>query len=534
MQFNANYYPFPSQRTVVYGRRGMVAASQPLAAQAGLSILQSGGNAVDAAVAAAAALPVVEPTSNGLGGDLFAIVYKDGHMHGLNSSGPAPAHLTPEFVHSQGHKEMPSHGWLPVTVPGIPGGWAALSERFGALSLSDCVEPAAQYAEQGHAVTPVVSHYWRAAVAAFRKMLQGPEFAPWFDTFAPNGEGPKPGDVWQCPDMADTLRGIGATKSRTIYEGEVAQKIAAFAAATGGVITESDLAAFEPEWVQPMSVDYRGYSVWELPPNGQGLVALLALGILDGIDYTDDSVQWTHQMIEAVKLAFADGKAWITDPHEMTINAQQLLTSSYLEQRRNQIGDRAIVCRPGTIDPGGTVYLAAADDQGTMVSLIQSNYMGFGSGIVVPGTGMGLQNRAHTFSLDPNHANYLRPGRRTYHTIIPGFLTKGDQPVGPFGVMGGFMQPQGHVQVLSRSLDQHLNPQAALDAPRFYWEEGCRLQVEQTMPEELVQGLKARGHDITVAQDSGMFGRGQIIWRLPQNVLAGGTESRADGMISVW
>ncbi len=534
MQFDANFYPYPSRRTVVYGRRGMVAASQPLAAQAGLSILQKGGNAVDAAVAAAAALPVVEPTSNGIGGDLFAIVCKDGELHGLNSSGSAPARLTPELVRRSGHPEMPSHGWLPVTVPGIPGGWAALSARFGALSLADCVEPAALYAEHGHAVAPVVSYYWRTAAKRYGELFEGSEFAPWFDTFAPQGTGPQPGEVWTCASMAETLRSIGSSKGHSLYRGQLAQKIAAFAAATGGIIAEEDLAAFEPQWVEPLSVAYRGYTVWELPPNGQGLVALLALGILDGMDYTPDNVQWTHQMIEAVKLAFADGKAWITDPQEMTVTTEQLLAADYLAERRALIGERAATRTPGDVNPGGTVYLATADNQGNMVSLIQSNYMGFGSGIVVPGTGIALQNRAHTFSLDPKDANYLRPGRRTYHTIIPGFLTKDGKPMGPFGVMGGFMQPQGHVQVLSRTLDEQLNPQAALDAPRFYWEDGCSVQVERAMPAHVIEGLQTRGHQLTVANEAGLFGRGQIIWSMPQGVLAGGTEARADGTVAVW
>ena len=344
-----------------------------------------------------------------------------------------------------------------------------------------------------------------------------------------------PGSVWRNSDIAQTLLSIGQSWAQSFYNGDLAEKIGRHAAETGGLLTADDLAAFEPEWVKPMSVVYRNHKVWELPPNGQGLVALMALGILDGVSFNDDPIEWTHQMIEAVKLAFADGKHWITDPEEMTIAPERFLDPAHLAKQRNRIGAQAAVHSPAMINPGGTVYLAAADQDGTMISLIQSNYMGFGSGIVVPRTGIALQNRANTFSLEPDHANYLSPGRRTYHTIIPGFLsTMDDQPIGPFGVMGGFMQPQGHVQVVSRYLDEQYNPQAALDAPRFYWDDGLKVLLESNASSCMIDALRRKWHEVDIAKDVGLFGRGQMIVKHPQNVFAGGTEPRADGAISAW
>ncbi|QQE81091.1 gamma-glutamyltransferase family protein [Alicyclobacillus sp. SO9] len=513
----------------------MVATSQPLAAQAGMDIMKRGGNAVDAAIATAAALTVVEPTSNGIGGDAFAIVWTNGQLHGLNSSGQAPKTLTLEKVKSLGLTEMPKFGWVPVTVPGVPGAWAELSRKFGKLPLHEVLEPAAVLAETGHPVAPTVAKYWQAAFRRYQEVLKGEEFKYWFETFANQGRPPQPGELWASQGHADTLREIGESSAQSFYQGSLAKQIASFAKDTGGFISEEDLGLFQPEWVHPISVRYHGYDVWELPPNGQGLITLMALNILDGYEFPHrEAVETYHRQIEAIKLAFADGKKYITDPHDMTVATKQLLSRKYADERRKIITDTALEPFPGRPDAGGTVYLATADNEGNMVSFIQSNYMGFGSGLVVPGTGIALQNRGHTFSLDDAHLNALRPGKRTYHTIIPGFLTKDGAPVGPFGVMGGYMQPQGHLQVVMNTVDFHMNPQAALDAPRWQWLEGKKCVVERGVPEHLALGLAERGHGIEVANDTGGFGRGQIIWRMGNGVLAGGTEPRADGTIAAW
>lgn len=535
LKFDPLFNPYPSQRMTVYAKNGMVATSQPLAAQAGLEILKKGGNAVDAAVAAAACLTVVEPTSNGLGGDAFALVWSRGRLYGLNASGPAPQSISIETVRQQGYQVMPRYGWLPVTVPGIPAAWAALAERFGSLPLTETLQPAITYAADGYPVSPVTGYYWQRAYEIYKENLKGEEFTHWFTTFAPEGRPPEVGEVWRSPGHAASLRAIAETNARAFYSGELAEAIAKFARETGGLITKADLAAFQPEWVEPIHANYRGYDVWELPPNGQGLVALLALKILEQYeDLIPGDVETYHRQIEAIKLAFADGKAYITDPKEMPVSVEQLLAEGYAQQRRRLITTTALEPSPGAPPRGGTVYLAVADSQGNMVSYIQSNYMGFGSGIVVPETGIALQNRGHTFSLDPNHVNCLRPGKRTYHTIIPGFLTKDGQPIGPFGVMGGFMQPQGHVQVIVNTIDFNLNPQAALDAPRWQWLEGKKVEVESTFPNHVARALAQKGHQVQAALTSGGFGRGQIIWRMPDGTLAGGTEPRTDGTIAAW
>lgn len=533
--FDPLHHPHPSRRLTVYARRGMVATSQPLAAQAGLEVLRRGGNAVDAAVATAAALTVLEPTSNGIGADAFALVWQDGRLHGLNASGPAPAAIDPAALRAAGLRQMPSLGLTPVTVPGAPAAWAALSARFGRLPLAELLAPAAAYAEEGHPVAPIVARYWAGAAAHYGQAAQGELFAPWFETFAPGGRAPAAGELWRSPDHARTLRAIGATGARDFYEGETAARIDAFSRAHGGYLRLADLAAFRPEWVEPISVPYRGCEVWELPPNGQGLVALLALGILSGCPLPGPGLAETlHLQLEAVKLAFADGQAHITDPARMAVPVAELLSPAYAAQRRRLIGPRAGVPGPGRPPAGGTVYLATADGAGSMVSFIQSNYMGFGSGVVVPGTGISLQNRGQTFSLDPHAANALEPGKRTYHTIIPGFLTRGGAPLGPFGVMGGYMQPQGHVQVVMNLLDFGLNPQAALDAPRWRWVEGRRVEVE-AVPEEALRGLAERGHEVRTGADPAGFGRGQIIWRDARSgVLAGASDPRADGAVAAW
>jgi gamma-glutamyltranspeptidase/glutathione hydrolase len=535
MEFNSYDYPYPSERRVVYGHKGMVAASQPLAAQAGLDILKNGGNAIDAAIATAACLAVVEPTANGIGGDAFALVWTKGALHGLNASGPAPKGISIEKLKALGLSEMPAYGFTPVTVPGAPGAWAALSAKFGRLSLTEVLAPAVSYAREGYAVAPGTAVPWQRAYRDYRENARGEEFRPWFETFAPEGRGPEAGEIRRSPDQADTLVSIAETGAESFYRGYLAEKIDAFSQKHGGFLRNEDLPSFEPEWVAPIKVDYRGYEVWELPPNGQGLVALMALNILKGFDFpSKDSVFTYHKQIEAMKLAFADGLLYITDPADMKVRVENLLDGEYAASRRLLIGEEALAPAAGEPPKGGTVYLAAADGEGNMVSYIQSNYMGFGSGIVIPGTGISLQNRGHSFSLDPAHENCLKPGKRSFHTIIPGFLTKNGHAIGPFGVMGAFMQPQGHVQVIMNSIDFGLNPQAALDAPRWQWIKGKTIEVEHSFPRHLALSLTARGHEIKYTADPTGFGRGQIIWRNDDGVLAGGTEPRTDGTIAAW
>lgn len=535
MNYDALSHKYPSKRNLVYGKRGMVSTSHPLAAQAGLDILKKGGNAIDAAIATAAALTVVEPTSNGIGGDAFALVWVKDKLHGLNSSGPAPRGISIEKIKAMGHEEMPRFGWIPVTVPGAPGAWSELSKRFGKLPLIEVLAPAIQYAEEGYPVSPGTVRSWKSAARIYKEKLKGAEFEEWFRTFTPGGRAPEVGEMWSSKNHAKTLRLIGESNGDAFYKGELADKIDAFSRETGGFIRKEDLENFTPEWVEPIGVGYRGYNVWEIPPNGQGLVALMGLNILKGFEFTSrDSVETLHKQFEAMKLAFADGQKYITEHGKMKVKVTELLSEEYAKERRKLIGDRASLPSHGEPPRGGTVYLAAADGEGNMVSYIQSNYMGFGSGLVVPGTGISLQNRGHNFSMDPNHDNCLEPGKRTYHTIIPGFLTKDGRAVGPFGVMGGFMQPQGHLQVVMNTLDFHLNPQEALDAPRWQWLKGKTFEVEHSFPQHLAQGLVDRGHDVRYTVDSISFGRGQIIWRNDDGVLVGGTEHRTDGYIAVW
>ncbi|MCS0791434.1 gamma-glutamyltransferase family protein [Cytobacillus firmus] len=536
MNFDFHNHPYTSQRTTVMANNGMVATSQPLAAQAGLDMMKKGGNAIDAAIATAAALTVVEPTSNGIGGDAFALVWIKGELHGLNASGPAPKSISIEALKERGFEKMPTHGWMPVTVPGAPSAWAELSRRFGRLPLKDVLQPAIDYAEKGYPLTPILGKYWQYAYKKFKQILTDDEFQHWFETFAPDGKAPQIGEIWRSEGHAATLRAIGETDGESFYRGEIADKIDAFSKKYNAFLSKEDLADYKAEWVDPIKVHYRGYDVWEIPPNGQGLVALLGLNIAKGFEFRDkDTVDTYHKQIEAMKLAFTDGKAFITDPAEMRVTVEELLSEEYGESRRGEIAGEALTPEPYQPPRGGTVYLATADSEGNMVSFIQSNYMGFGSGLVVPGTGIALQNRGHDFSLDPEHHNALKPGKKTYHTIIPGFLTKDGEAVGPFGVMGGYMQPQGHMQVVMNTVDFHLNPQAALDAPRWQWIEGKKVQVEPHFPNHIAQALVRKGHQIEVTVDTGGFGRGQIIWRDPKTgVLMGGTEARTDGSIAAW
>ncbi len=530
------YNPYKAKRHTAFAKKGMVATSQPLAAQAGIEIMQQGGNAIDAAIATAAALTVVEPTSNGIGGDAFALVWVNNELHGLNASGPAPAQLTIDNVKAAGHEKVPTYGVTPITVPGVPAAWAELSKKFGKLSLLDTLKPAIRYAEEGYPLTPILGKYWKIAYEKFKKASTSDAFDAWFETFAPDGRAPEIGEIWKSPGHAKTLQLIGESNGEAFYHGELADQIDACMKAHGGYLRKADLEKYEAEWVTPISTNYRGYDVWEIPPNGQGMITLMGLNILAELPQpTIEDVDSLHYQIEAMKLAFVDGKTFITEEADMPIDYRDLLTKEYAEKRAAEIGEEATIPEPIDLPNGGTIYLATADEAGNMVSFIQSNYMGFGSGIVVPETGIALQNRAVDFKLDENHPNALKPGKRSYNTIIPGFLTKDGEAIGPFGVMGGFMQPQGHLQVAVHTIDYHLNPQAALDAPRWQWIEGNQVLVEPDFPNYLALALARRGHDIQATIDDGRFGRGQIIWRDPKTgVLAGGTESRTDGSIAVW
>jgi gamma-glutamyltranspeptidase/glutathione hydrolase len=523
--------PYNSQRSSTVARRGVVATSQPLAVQAGITMLQQGGNAVDAALATAIALTVVEPTSNGIGADAFALVWDGARLHGLNGSGRAPAALSLDTVRDMGHQTMPARGWLPVTVPGAPSAWRALHERFGKLPFATLFEPAIYYAEHGYPLSPILAHYWGLAAKAYSQSTD-PEFRGWLETFAPGGRAPKAGEIWSSPGHAATLRRIAESGSEDFYHGQIAKSIASFARETGGLITEQDLAAHRADWVEPISTNYRGYDAWEIPPNGQGITALIGLNILEGFDLPGmerDTAQSFHLQIEALKLAFADAHRYVADPDFEDVPVAQLLDKAYAAGRRALIGSRALDPAHGDPHAGGTVYLCAVDGDGLMVSFIQSNYMGFGSGVVVPGTGIALQNRGHGLSMDPAHPNRLEPHKRPFHTIIPGFLTRDGQAVGPYGVMGGFMQPQGHIQMVVNIVDYAMQPQASLDAPRWQWTAGRHVEIEGEADPAIVAGLQAMGHEVEVVPAGGGFGRGQIIWRLPSGAYVAGSDKRADG-----
>ncbi|WP_082236045.1 gamma-glutamyltransferase family protein [Halobacillus massiliensis] len=527
--------PYHAKRISAVANKGMVATSQPLASQAGLDILKKGGNAVDAAIATAATLTVVEPTSNGIGSDAFALVWIKDKLYGLNASGSSPASISIDAVKQRGHEEIPTYGFIPVTVPGAPGAWAELSRRFGKLPLKEVLAPAIQYAEEGFPISPVLGKFWKAGYEKFKASLHGDEFQAWFDIFAPAGRAPEIGEVWKSPGHADTLIKIAETNAKAFYNGEIADKIDEFSRRYNGFIRKEDLENYEPQWVDPISINYRGYDVWEIPPNGHGIVALSALNIMKGFKVNSkEETDTYHKQIEAMKLAYADGQHYVADPDYMKVTVEQLLSESYAETRRKLISEKALTPEPGTPPKGGTVYLAAADNEGNMVSFIQSNYMGFGSGLVVPGTGVSLQNRGHNFSMEEGHANSLQGNKRSYHTIIPGFLTKDTEAVGPFGVMGGFMQPQGHMQVIMNTIDFQLNPQAALDSPRWQWMKDKTVWVEPGFPSHIAEELRRKGHDVHVQLETGAFGRGQIIWRDDKGTLYGGTESRTDGTISAY
>lgn len=551
------HYPFLSRRLPVLARRGVVATSEPLAAQAGLRILQQGGNAVDAAIATAAALTVVEPTCNGVGGDAFALVWDGSELHALNGSGRALAAHTPDLFSKLGHNRIPQRGWLPVTVPGAPAAWGDLHRRFGRLPFEALFEPAISYAEEGFAVAPVTALRWASAAQIYATEADSsPELQAWRQTFTRDGRAPQAGDVFALPDLARTLRELGDSGCESFYRGPLAARIASFAAATGGLLTASDLSAHESSWVAPIRARYRDHDVWEVPPSSQGIAALTALNILEGFELAKlgrGSVEGYHLQIEAIKLALGDAFAYVADPTKVDVPWRERLSAEHAAERRLHIRATALASPPMQPPRGGTVYLCTADADGMMVSLMQSNYsgwlLGFGSGVVVPGTGIALHSRAGGFSLDPGHPNVIAPGKRPFHTLAPSFLSRDGKAIGPFGIMGGPVQPQGHVQFMVNQIDHGLNPQAVIDAPRFQWISGARVEVELGFPAEAMQGLLARGHEVHPCVEfaalppslgpgalgsgalarSGDFGKAQMIRRLDNGVYVAASDWRADG-----
>ena len=516
--------PYASRRQPIFARNA-VATSQPLATQAGIAMLQRGGNAVDAALATAIALTVLEPCSNGAGSDLFAIVSEAGSLTGLNASGRAPAAAS--LSRYAGRKAMPERGWEAVTIPGAVAGWVALSQRFGALPFADLFEPAIRYARDGFAVSPVIAGKWALAVGVL------PHDLGFREHFMPFGRAPRIGERFANPNLAATLEAIARTHGNAFYRGELASAMVAHANANGAAHSLADFAEHTIDWVEPIALDYRGTRVHEIPPNGQGISALIALGILEHFDLASldpDSIESQHLQIEAMKLGFADAYRYVSDPRTMEFAPQRLLDRDYLARRARLIDrSRAQLFGPGEPPRGGTVYLCVADASGMIVSLIQSNYMGFGSGVVVPGTGISLQNRGAGFTLAPNHPNVFAGGKRPFHTIIPGFLTRDGEPLGAFGVMGGPIQPPGHVQTLVRMLTYRMNPQAALDAPRWKVGAGLAIDLEPSASPALRDGLRALGHDVTALEDSYMdFGAGQIVLRAEHGYVAA-SDPRRDG-----
>ena len=535
MTFNFNA-PYTSTRLPLFARN-VVSTSHPLAAQAGLRMMLKGGNAVDAAVAAAATLTLTEPVSNGLGSDAFCILWDGQQLHGLNASGRAPQTWTPDYFKRKYGADVatpPKRGMDSVTVPGAVSSWVALSERFGKLPFADLMEPAIEIAERGYLLPVVVQQKWAAATPELQSL---PGFA---ESFLPWGRAPDVGELFQFKAAARGLRAIAESKGQAFYGGEIAQAIERFSAQHGGSITAKDFADYRPEWVTPIAQNYRGYTLHEIPPNGQGIAALIALGILEHFDVAGlpvDGVDSQHLQIEAMKLAFADVYRYVADPGSMEVTPAQMLNPAYLASRAKLIQmNKAQDFGAGNPVKGGTIYLTAADENGMMVSFIQSNYMGFGSGCVEPQFGVSLQNRGHGFNVQAgglNPANLVAPGKRPFHTIIPAFLTKDGQPVMSYGVMGANMQPQGHMQTLVRMLDYGQNPQAACDAPRWRYNAGYSINVEAAMQASTVQGLASRGHQMDVINDSYQdFGAGQFIWRMGDPKVQGyvaASDARRDG-----
>jgi gamma-glutamyltranspeptidase / glutathione hydrolase len=533
--------PFHSRRSSVYSRNGIVATSQPLATAAGLEILSKGGNAADAAVAAGAALNVTEPSSTGIGGDMFALYYSadNKQVTALNGSGRAPAALTLDRLKKDGFSNR--HGVPPfhvhtVTVPGACAGWFDLIEKHGSLSMVEILAPAIRLAREGFPVAPITSYSWqRGAQNQLKSALNGQELTI-------DGRGPKPGEIFHNPNLARTFEIVGRGGKDAFYEGEIAEAIVNVIQKTGGCMSMDDLASHASTWEEPISVTYRGLRVYECPPNGQGITALIALNILEGFDlslFASLSTERLHLMIESMRLAFADSRWYVADPTFSNVPMNELLSKEYANERRKLIDKNRATIDPkhGTpVHSSNTVYLSVVDKFGNACSFINSNYWGFGTGIVPKGFGFTLQNRGYNFSLDPNHPNRLAPRKRPYHTIIPAMVTREDGSLyASYGVMGGFMQPQGHVQVLSALVDDGLDPQSALDLPRFCIdaeESGGRVALEEGIPDSVIAELERMGHPVysVSGYDRSLFGRGQVILQDAETgVLSAGSDPRADG-----
>ena len=530
-------------RSEVFATHGMVATSHPLATQVGLDVLKNGGSAVDAAIAANAALGLMEPVSNGIGGDLFAIVWdaKSKKLHGYNGSGRSPKSLTLAWFKEHGYRAIPAHGPLPVSVPGAVDGWFALHERFGKLPMKAILAPTIAYAREGFPVTELIAHYWALSVPRLSK------FAGFTEQFTLDGRAPAKGEIWKNPNLADALEAIARGGRDAFYRGAIARTIAAYIKAQDGFLSYEDLAGHKGEWVEPVSTNYRGYDVWELPPNGQGLAALQMLNILEDYDFSKiafGSAEHVHLFVEAKKLAFEDRAKFYADPDFGKAPIEWLVSKDYAAQRRALVSpDKAAkAVEPGThkLD-GDTIYLTTADRWGNMVSLIQSNYRGMGSGMTPPGLGFILQDRGELFVLKEGHANTYAPGKRPFHTIIPAFITKDGAPWISFGLMGGDMQPQGHVQIVMNLVDFGMNLQEAGDAPRIQHEgstapdgqaeamtDGGWVDLESGFGYATVRGLMQKGHSVRYAD--GPYGGYQAIARDPRTgVYAGASESRKDG-----
>lgn len=516
----------PKGRSTVRAPHAMVATSQPLAVQAGLQILQRGGNAVDAALAAVAVLGVTEPMSTGIGGDLFALVYsaKERKAYALNASGPAPQEASLPKLREKGYDQMPQDGILSVTIPGALRGWEALLERFGSQPLRRLLEPAIQYAERGFPVMEITSRKWRRYEAKLRRHDATAQ------TYLPGGRAPRPGELFRNERLARTLHTIAYEGVDAFYEGEIARALVRESEKLGGWLSLDDLRAFRPEWGDPISTDYRDVEVLEHPPNGQGLIALLALNILEGFDLRSlgMSAEYYHRVIEALKLAFVDGTRSIADPRFAEVPVAKLLSKEYAAERRALLADQALTEGPSGALEGGTVYVTVVDEERNVVSLIESLFMPFGSGIAVGDTGIVLQNRGALFALDPEHPNSLEPGKRPYHTILPAMAFRDGKPWLSFGLVGGFMQPQGHVQLLCNVVDHGMDLQEAVEAPRVRYYGGRRVAMEPFMPKGISEGLARRGHELI--EGDGNFGGAQIIALDPETgTLAGASDPRKDG-----
>ncbi len=529
-------------RSVVLGQNGMVATSHPLATQIGLEMLKKGGNAIDAAIAANAALGLMEPTGCGIGGDLFAIVWdgKTKKLYGLNASGRSPQKLTLEYFEEQGMEKIPSHGPLPVSVPGAVDGWFELHQKFGSKSMKEILDPAIDYAEKGFPLTELIAWYIQRTVPFF----ESKGFPNIEDTYKSQNGGilPNEGEIYKNPYLANTYRKIAEGGRDAFYKGDIAKTIGKFIKAQGGFLSAKDLAAHKSEWVEPVSINYRGYDVWELPPNGQGIAALQMLQILEGYDFSDiefGSAEHLHLFTEAKKLAFEDRAKYYADMDFFDVPVEQLLSEDYAKNRREQIGDRAGTYSAGEISAGETIYMTVADDEGTMISLIQSNYRGMGSGMAPPKLGFMLQDRGELFSLKRGQANTFEPGKRPFHTIIPAFVTKDGKPFVSFGVMGGDFQPMGHTQIVMNLIDFGMNLQEAGDAPRWDHTGGASpmgkttentglIRTESGIPYTTIRGLMDKGHKMGTAR--GIYGGYQaILWDDKNKVYHGASESRKDG-----